>query len=148
MRNRFFFENGCVLLLLVSSFRLQFIGVTWVVLLALFGQILFVRMAYSQISRASLNGTVTDASGAVVPNARVEIIAPATGFKMGAVTGNAGVYSLNDLPIGNYDLTVSADGFKTFVTKGIKLSVGETRTLNAQLEVGVTATTVEVQDTA
>jgi hypothetical protein len=130
MKNMIFHRIGCILLLYALP--------------ALFGHTLFVGVAYSQFSRANLNGTVTDPSGAVVPNARVEVVAPDIGFKTETLTGNAGVYSLNGLANGKYDLTVSAAGFKTSVTKGIALSVGETRTLNVRLEVGGTTTTVEV----
>src|SRR5437016_4017466 len=102
----------------------------------------------AQVNVANLNGTITDVSGAVVPNARVEVVSPDTGFKRQATTGNSGVYSINSLPIGKYDLTISAQGFKTYSEKGIELSVGENRTVDAQLAVGMTTTTVEVQGIA
>jgi len=108
----------------------QFVRIIWVVLLALLGATLFVGVAFSQIDRANLNGTVTDPSGASIPNAKVEVVAPDTGFKRQTTTGNSGVYSLSSLPTGTYDLTVSGEGFKTFVMEGIQLSVGQTRTVN------------------
>ena len=91
---------------------------------------------------------MTDASGAVVQNARVEVVAPDTGFKRQTITGDVGVYSISSLPTGMYDLTISAQGFETFTEKGIELSVGQTRTVNAQLVVGAPNTTVEVQASA
>src|SRR5271169_492665 len=96
---------------------------------------------FAQIDRANLNGTVTDPSGASVPNSKVEVVAPATGFKRQATTGSSGVYSLSSLPTGMYDLTVTGNGFKTFQEKGIELVVGQTRTVNVQLEVGAPTTT-------
>jgi len=99
----------------------------------------------AQINRANLNGTVTDATGAVIQKARVDVVAPDTGFKRQTITGDSGVYSLSSLPTGMYDLTISAQGFETYAEKGIELSVGQTRTVNAELVVGVTATRVEVQ---
>src|SRR5579863_5503320 len=102
----------------------------------------------AQINRANLNGTVTDASGAVVANARVHIVAPDTGFERQTTTGDSGVYSLSSLPTGMYDLTISAQGFETYAEKGINLSVGETRTVNEPLVVGAASTTVEVKGTA
>jgi Carboxypeptidase regulatory-like domain/TonB dependent receptor-like, beta-barrel len=104
--------------------------------------------ALAQINRANLNGTVTDPSGASVPNSQVEIVAPDTGFKRQTTTGSSGVYSLSSLPTETYDLTVSGNGFKTFQEKGIELSVGQTRTVNVQLEVGATNATVEVRASA
>ena len=102
----------------------------------------------AQIDRANLNGNVTDTSGASVPNAQVEVVSPNTGFKRQVETGDAGVYSVTGLPIGTYDLTISHEGFKTFEQKGIALFVGQTRTVNAQLEVGAATQRVEVQATA
>ena len=127
--------------------RQQFIRMIWVVLLALFCATLFVGVAFSQIDRANLNGTVTDPSGASVPNSKVEVVAPDTGFKRQATTATSGVYSLSSLPTGTYDLTVSGEGFKTFVMEGIQLSVGQTRTVNVQLVVGAPTTKVEVRGT-
>ena len=118
------------------------------IFLASLGATLFVGVAFSQINRANLNGTVTDASGARVPNAQVEVVAPDTGFKRQTTTGSSGVYSISSLPTGTYDLTVSANGFKTFEEKGIELSVGQTRTVNVQLVVGAPTTTVEVRASA
>src|SRR5579864_3590460 len=101
----------------------------------------------AQIDRANLNGTVSDPSGASVPNAKVEVVSPNTGFRRQVETGDAGVYSIAGLPIGTYDLTISHDGFKTFEQKGISLLVGQTRTVNAQLEVGAAIQKVDVQST-
>src|SRR5271157_643132 len=103
---------------------------------------------FAQIDRANLNGTVTDPSGASVPNAKVQVVAPATGFKRETTTGSSGVYSISSLPTGMYDLTVSAEGFETFAMEGIQLSVGQTRTVNVQLQVGSPTTKVEVRGTA
>src|SRR5712692_7151233 len=102
----------------------------------------------AQFDRANLNGTVTDASGASVPDARVEVVSPDTGFKRQVETGDGGVYSITGLPVGTYDLTISNEGFKTFEEKGIALLVGQTRTVNAQLEVGTAIQRVEVQSPA
>ena len=131
-----------------SSMRQQFVRMIWVILFALFGATLFVGVAFGQINRANLNGTVTDPSGASIPNAQVEVVAPDTGFKRQTTTGSSGVYSISSLPTGTYDLTVSGNGFKTFEEKGIQLSVGQTRTVNVQLVVGAPTTTVEVRASA
>ena len=118
----------------------------------IFFLVIFVALAtcrvYGQINRANLNGTVTDPSGASIPNAKVEAIAPDTGLKRDSTTGSSGVYSISSLPTGTYDLTVSANGFKTLQEKGIELAVGQTRTVNVQLEVGAPTTTVEVRASA
>ena len=125
------------------SFRYRYISV---LLLASLG--FAVSGALAQINRANLNGTVTDPSGASIPNSQIEVVAPDTGFKRQTTTGSSGVYSISSLPTGTYDLTVSGNGFNTFQEKGIELSVGQTRTINVQLVVGAPTTTVEVRRTA
>lgn len=98
----------------------------------------------AQIRGASLNGTVTDPSGASVPDAKVEVVSPSTGFTRQVVTGSSGVYSVTLLPIGTYTVTISAKAFKIFRATGVVLSVGEVRTLNARLQLGATSEVVDV----
>lgn len=102
----------------------------------------------AQVDRATLNGTVTDESGAVVPQAKVAIVAPATGFRRETTAGTSGGYNLAGLPIGTYDVTVSHAGFKTSALLGLKLSVGQVYTFDARLEVGALTTQVDVTGTA
>ncbi|MGH9664039.1 MAG: TonB-dependent receptor domain-containing protein, partial [Bryobacteraceae bacterium] len=109
---------------------------------------LFAVAAFAQVDRATLNGTVTDPSGAVVPRAQVDAVSIETGFHRQTVTSNAGVYSLTALPIGTYTVRFSANGMKTTDVKGLKLDVGEVRTLDAQLQVGAVASEVSVTATA
>jgi hypothetical protein len=115
-----------------------------IVLISLLGLVWAVA-ATAQIERATLTGTVTDQSGASVPNARIDIIAPSTGFERHIETGQGGVYSITDLPIGTYNVTISHGGFKTFEVRGIELFVRQTRTVDAQLQVGTAVARVEVQ---
>ena len=125
------------------SFKCRFVAVLF------FASLGFaVSGAMAQINRANLNGTVTDPSGGSIPNAKIEIVAPDTGFKRQTTTGSSGVYSISSLPTGTYNLTVAGEGFKTFAMEGIGLSVGQTRTVNVQLEVGTTTATVEVRASA
>ncbi len=56
-------------------------------------------------------GTVTDSTGAVIPGATVTVVIPSTGIEKRAVTDSSGEYSVNYLTPGNYDVTVSANGF-------------------------------------
>jgi hypothetical protein len=123
----------------LAHFRMVLLLVTFVALSTC--------LIYGQATQANLNGTVTDTSGASVPKAQVEVVSPNTGFKRQVETGDAGVYSITGLPIGTYDLTISHEGFKTFEQKGIALLVGQTRTINAQLEVGAAIQRVEVRST-
>ena len=102
----------------------------------------------AQIDRASLNGIVTDSTGAVVPNAKVEAVSTDTALRRETSTGATGAYYMPGLPIGNYTVNVTKDGFKSVQVSGVLLLVGQTRTLDTQLEVGALATQVSVEATA
>ncbi len=94
---------------------------------------------------ANIQGTVTDPTGAVVANASVALTEEATHVKRTTVTGNSGGYLFPSVPVGTYDLSVSATGFKTYIQKGIVLEVGSSIAVNPTLNVGTASQTVEVQ---
>jgi len=99
----------------------------------------------AQVDRATLVGAVTDPTGAVVPNAKVEVVLPDTGLRRQVETNAAGAYTMPSLPIGNYRLTVSHSGFKTVTIRDVRLGVGDTRALDVQLEVSGIETQVSVE---
>ncbi|HWX54752.1 MAG TPA: TonB-dependent receptor [Verrucomicrobiae bacterium] len=101
--------------------------------------------ALAQVDRATLNGTITDSSGAVVPGAAVAVTGTATGFHREVVTGGAGTYSFTALPIGDYTVRITARGMKTLEFQSLRLEVGENRTLDAQLQVGELTNVVRVE---
>ncbi len=92
-----------------------------------------------------ISGVVTDASGAVVAGATVTVKSPALMVPRTTQTQPDGSYLLDLLPVGTYEISVSAPGFKTFVQTGIVLTAGFTATVNPRLEVGATQQTVTVQ---
>src|SRR5215831_7698893 len=96
------------------------------------------------VNFASLQGRVTDSSGAVVPGASVQATQVATGLVRSTLTNEEGNYLLPNLPVGPYELRVSIAGFRDYVRKGIVLSVGEAPAINAVLDVGGANETVEV----
>ncbi len=114
----------------------------------LFVSLSLVSVSMAQVDRATLVGTVTDTTGSVVPNAKVEVTDQQTGLRRQAQTGGSGAYTLPQLPIGNYTVTVSLTGFKTVSIKDVRLGVGDTRTLDVQLEVGAVETQVSVESAA
>lgn len=67
----------------------------------------------AQVDRATLVGTITDSSGAVVTGARVEAVSQETGLRRAVQTGETGVYTLSQLPIGVYTVTAAQAGFRT-----------------------------------
>ena len=102
--------------------------------------------ALAQTSRMS--GSVIDASGAVVPNATVDVLMPG-GAKpiLSTTTTGDGLYSFTAVPPGTYDLTITATGFKKFAERNITLAASaETSVAPIRLEIGGTAETVEVTE--
>src|SRR5215475_6210148 len=90
---------------------------------------------FAQVDHGSLNGTVTDASGAVVAGVKVEAASAATGFRTRATTGTAGTYQIPVLPVGVYSVAISKSGFRTVEYKDIEITIGQ-RTIDARLAVG------------
>ncbi|MGA7189389.1 MAG: carboxypeptidase-like regulatory domain-containing protein, partial [Candidatus Acidiferrales bacterium] len=99
-------------------------------------------------STANLNGTVTDMSGATVPNAKVVVTNQATGVEWNAQTNSAGLYVVPSLQPGNYQITVTASGFQTLVVKDLHLDVAMSVTKDLQLTVGAVTQQVEVTTAA
>lgn len=85
--------------------------------------------------RASLQGTVTDQTGAVVPGATVTLTSEETGIAHNATTGDSGVYSISALAPGAYDLTAEKTGFQTNVMKGIIITSEQAQSQNVALAV-------------
>jgi hypothetical protein len=99
----------------------------------------------AQLTDATLKGTVTDASGGVVPGAYVVVTNENTGQTRSATTSQSGEFSLPNLPPGAYDIKVSVSGFKTFSQRRLELNVGRLTEINARLELGEAKQTVEVR---
>jgi Carboxypeptidase regulatory-like domain len=103
---------------------------------------------HSQVAGATLIGTVTDPSGAVIPNAQVSITNTATGITTNVTTNSAGFYATPNLIPGPYQVTMRAEGFQTQIRSGITLTVGEQQVLNGALPLGQTSQTIEVSGEA
>src|SRR5689334_8796433 len=121
-----------------STRALLFAGVA----MALFGP----ASLFGQATDGNLIGTVIDASGAGVPNAAVEVVNVATGVKSATKSDAAGAWRINNLLVGNYDLTASAAGFTTTSLKQVTVELNKTTTLNVNLAVGTLTTAVEVSE--
>src|SRR5579863_24603 len=104
-------------------------------------------LAIGQQTLGSLNGTVTDVSGAVVEKATIKIRDLATNLEVTAVSKGDGSFNAADLPIGAYQVTFTRDGFKTAVYDKILVQGNRTTTVNAKLQPGAVATTVTVEAT-
>src|SRR5882724_4832060 len=103
--------------------------------------------SFAQTLDTAILGTVTDSSGAVIGNATVTVLSPATGIEKKAVSAANGDYSVTYLTPGVYNLTVSANGFATNEQKGIVLEINQQAKINVSLRAGGTEQTVEVEAT-
>jgi hypothetical protein len=106
--------------------------------------LLFTLAAVAQIQNGQFQGTVTDPSGAAVPNAKITISNQSTGLSVTATTNATGLYSIKELPVGVYKVTVEAAGFKTYSDSGVQLDAGSTSQVNVKMVLGQTREVVEV----
>lgn len=106
------------------------------------------RPGMAQLTSGNVLGTVLDTTGAAVPNATVVATDRATGVKSNAVTSVTGQYRFDNLPVGAYDITVTAQGFTTTTLSKILVELNMTATANVTLSVGQLSTTVEVTEAA
>lgn len=102
-------------------------------------------MLGAQTFRGAINGTVTDPSGAVVSNAQVRTTETATSVTHNTVTTIDGQFSIQDLPLGSYKITVSAPGFATYSAVDAQVTAGFVYTLAVRLSLGQDARSVEVR---
>ncbi len=107
--------------------------------------ILTLTPAASAQDTATITGTVKDPSGASIAEAQVVVTSSARGINRSTVTNSTGDYEVAALPIGSYDLTVAAPGFKKYDAKGIVLRVAQKARVDVALQVGAISTEVVVQ---
>jgi hypothetical protein len=98
----------------------------------------------AQTFRGTILGTVTDTSGAVVSGAKIAVKNENTGLERSTQTSADGSYSVPELPLGTYTVTISQAGFQTFVTSKVVVDVATERRVDAQLKTGKVTEVVEV----
>ncbi len=99
---------------------------------------------HAQTFRGSIQGTVTDSSGAAVSAAEVTVTSQETGLTRTSATNDAGEFLVSELPLGTFDVTVKKSGFRTQTVKGIKVQVSVSQRTDVQLAPGTVTETVEV----
>jgi trimeric autotransporter adhesin len=104
----------------------------------------FTSLVHAQIRSATITGSVTDATGAVIPGADVVVTNQETGIGNNTRTTGAGQFTVPYLPAGTYTVSVSAAGFAPYRETGIALATSENRRIEAQLKVGTLDSAVEV----
>ena len=93
----------------------------------------------------SIQGVVTDATGALVPNASITLTEAATHVTLTTKTSSGGAYAFPNISVGTYSVTVAASGFETFTSTGNVLEVGSSISIDAKMTVGSAETKVEVR---
>src|SRR3984957_12271590 len=89
----------------------------------------------AQVDRSGLSGTVTDPSGRLLPQAHVTVVENATGLRREANSNASGNYSIPELPVGTYTVTIEHQGFKKVEFVDVRQVIGRTRILDATLRV-------------
>lgn len=130
------------------SIWLRSLKLNWLATLLAIAVLAPIALCHAQGYRATITGTVTDPSGAVIPGARVVATNTSTGVSSSGVTNAAGLYVISYLNPGPYEIKVTASGFKTFARSGITLTVAQQLKLNFQLSVGSFNQTVSVSGAA
>ena len=119
MRNRFSFIVGCLFISAVTAF--------------------------AQTDRGTITGTVSDATGAIIPGASIQARNTQTGAIHQAGTSETGNFTLGQLPAATYELSAELPGFKKFVRTGIIVSVASVIRIDIRLEVGAAGESVTVE---
>src|SRR3954454_5888343 len=94
-----------------------------------------VAIGFAQDINGNIAGVVTDESGAVVPNAVVTAVNTATSARFTANSNQEGQYAVRTIPVGVYDLTAEAPGFRKYEAKGIRLQLNETARVDIPMKV-------------
>src|SRR6266481_7472744 len=123
----------CVRMLLGFVVQLVFVVLT-----------MAVSLSAQTASTSTVTGTVSDKTGATIPNAKVELEDVDTKAKTSVTTGSDGAYTFPSVRPGNYSITVSGKGFRQSVVSGVRVEVGKSALVNVSLEVGGMTETVEV----
>ena len=120
------------------------------VLFCLMAIIITAPAGYAQASaiNGEVTGTVTDPSGAAISGATVTITSGATGFKQSTKTAESGLYRFALLPLGTYDIEVTASGFADTRHTGIVVNAGAIKSEDVQMQLSATSTRIEVAATA
>lgn len=116
-------------------------------------RVLFVWMAFAlaasaQSTTQQISGTVKDSSGAVIPTAKITVLQVNTGQARSATVNESGHYLVSSLPLGEYEITAEAQGFKKSTVKGVKLDVNAKLDVDLTLEIGSISESVTVTSDA
>ena len=114
--------------------------VSWFVFLALFCSC----FVSAQTFRGGIQGTITDSSGAAIPDANVTVVSPGTGLTRSVQTNQSGGYAFTELPPGSYNVEVIKEGFGKSAITNVQVAVSSNTRADATLSPGNVQQTVEV----
>jgi hypothetical protein len=100
--------------------------------------------AVAQIDTATITGRVTDPSGSIVPNVQITVVQNGTNYNFQTATNAEGIYRIQSLQPGTYEITYQAPGFKQLVRSNIALRTGDVLPVDVSLEVGTTTESIKV----
>ena len=125
--------------------RISRLGVGSRFMLAVPALVLSTGVLHAQLSTADILGTVTDATGAAVPNAQITITNNATHEQRKSVSSASGDYDFSLLPVGAYNITVTTAGFKTQTVTNLAIEAGDRARADVQMQAGAVGETVNVE---
>ena len=102
------------------------------------------KYAAAQVDEGSINGTITDATGAVVPNASVTLLNTDVGLSLKGTSDSKGGYTFSPVRIGHYSISVTAQGFAKTTQQNVTVNVAQDVQVNVSLKLGAASETVEV----
>jgi hypothetical protein len=112
--------------------------------LVLFSVLMLALGAAAQVQNGQFTGTVTDPSGAAIPNAKVSVTNMGTNLSVETTTNQTGNYTARELPVGSYKITVEAPGFKRATDTNVYLNAGTTAHVDFKMQIGQATEVVEV----
>ena len=112
--------------------------------LAVFAVLALTFSAFAQVQNGQFTGTVTDPTGAAIANAKVTISNPATDLNLSTTTNSSGNYTVKEVPIGTYKITVEAAGFKTVSNAGVTANAGTIAHVDFKMLIGKASEVIEV----
>src|SRR6266403_1235568 len=112
--------------------------------LAVFALLALTFSAYAQVQNGQITGTVTDPSGAAIPNAKVSVTNPGTGFDTSTTSNSSGNYTVREIPVGTYKVSAEASGFKTVSNAGVAVNAGTIAHIDIKMTMGQAREIVEV----
>ena len=106
--------------------------------------VLFTGSLWAQVDKATISGTVTDSSGAVITGVNVTVTNTETGVHLRGETNEAGIYRVSALPVGSYSVEYEKHGFKKAARSGLTLTTAQVAELNVQMAPGSVSELVQV----